>query len=68
MSAKKKPVADQNLTHAVSLRLTPSERERLEALAGETWPMTILMRRAMAVGLDAIEADPSLMFDRKVRK
>ena len=68
MSPKKANASEsETFTHAVSLRLTDKERKRLDRMA-VAMPLTVLMRRAMAVGLDAIEADPSLMFDRKVRK
>jgi len=70
MAAKRKTTAvPEILTQAVSVRLSDAERARLETLAGDRMPLTILMRIAMTVGLDAIEADPRLLLgDRKVRK
>lgn len=50
----------KGLLQVFALRLTPAELERLQRMATTVSPAT-LARRALTLGLDAIERDPGLL-------
>ena len=71
MATKKttKP-SDENLSEQIGLRVTPSERERLDVLA-ERFPLvgrSGIVRAALLVGLDAIEAHPGILIGERPKR
>jgi hypothetical protein len=66
MAAKKTIGDDENLTRQVGIRLTAENYERIERLSG-TLPVSAIIRAALLVGLDVIEAQPGVLLGEKVK-
>lgn len=74
MATKKKTqtttTVDETLTEQLGLRVTPSERARIDALA-ERFPLvgrSNIVRTAVMLGLDAIDAQPGILIGERPKR
>jgi hypothetical protein len=58
---------DETLTRQIGVRLSDSDYKRLEALSG-AMGVSALVRAAIFVGLDAIEAQPGILLGQKPKR
>lgn len=67
---KKTKTTDEALTEQLGLRVTLSERARIDELA-ERFPLvgrSSIIRAALLVGLDAIEAQPGILIGDRPKR
>jgi len=67
---KRSAVEDENLSVQLGVRITPTDAERLTALA-ERFPLATrnaIARAALAIGLDAIEENPLILLGDAPKK
>lgn len=70
MAKKKAADEDENLSIQLGVRVTPSDAARLDALA-ERFPVAkrnAIARQALLIGLEAIEAQPTILLGEKPKK
>lgn len=66
MAAKKTSDDDDNLSKQVGIRMSVESYARIERLSG-TLPASAIIRAALLVGLDVIEAQPGVLLGEKVK-
>jgi hypothetical protein len=67
MAAKKTAASDEGLTRQIGVRLSESDFKRVEALSA-AMGVSALVRAAIFVGLDAIEAQPGILLGQKAKR